>query len=46
MTVELLKQEKKRGVGNKQIAKAIQKGTAKTAYIDDDGDGRVVRPRF
>ncbi len=31
MTVELLKQATKRVVGNKQTAKAIQKGTAKTA---------------
>ena len=29
MTVELLKQATKRVVGNKQTAKAIQKGTAK-----------------
>ena len=42
MTVELLKQATKRVVGNKQTAKAIQKGTAKTVYIADDV--RVVQP--
>ena len=42
MTVELLKQATKRVVGNKQTAKAIQKGTAKTVYIADDADVRVV----
>ena len=40
MTVELLKQATKRVVGNKQTAKAIQKGTAKTVYIAV----RVVQP--
>lgn len=44
MTVELLKQATKRVVGNKQTAKAIQKGTAKTVYIADDADVRVVQP--
>lgn len=44
MTVELLKQATKRVVGNKQTAKAIQKGTAKTVYIADDVDVRVVQP--
>lgn len=43
MTVELLKQATKRVVGNKQTAKAIQKGTAKTVYIADDADVRVVQ---
>ena len=43
MTVELLKQATKRVVGNKQTAKAIQKGTAKTVYIAD-ADVRVVQP--
>ena len=41
MTVELLKQATKRVVGNKQTAKAIQKGTV---YIADDADVRVVQP--
>ena len=36
MTVELLKQATKRVVGNK--------GTAKTVYIADDADVRVVQP--
>lgn len=44
MTVELLKQATKRVVGNKQTAKAIQKGTAKTVYIAEDADVRVVQP--
>ena len=44
MTVELLKQATKRVVGNKQTAKAIQKGSAKTVYIADDAAVRVVQP--
>lgn len=44
MTIELLKQANKRVVGNKQTEKAIQKGTAKTVYIAEDADARIVKP--
>ena len=44
MTVEKIKKARKRAIGSKQTAKAIEKGIARVVYLARDADEYVLRP--
>ncbi len=43
MSLERLKAARKKSIGSKQTAKAIEKGTAKAVYVARDAEEHVVR---
>lgn len=43
MTLERLKQARKKSIGTKQTVKAIEKGTAREVFVARDAEEHVVR---